>query len=271
MTIIVHRWRTKGIAGNRRKASGVSGQWDESKSPRENAAASRTSSPQAPKPRPTPRRKGERASQRAKPPAITRAAADADHREAGETKRRARQEAISTKSARLAPLQSSASKMKTDPVDVLSDFLDFLPNTIQKEVVFFVLSYAFDYENQADDELGQTVIEILRERRGLRRLGAVLRCVGVIDFVLQRHVASLRGQATELRRILQKPTQNPRLSGMFDILLTVREMNRQQAEAALRRWKALRANELSPRRLSRLEKDLLRPRAPIKGHGLRLL
>ena len=86
-----------------------------------------------------------------------------------------------------------------DLAEFIHEFLTGLPDTIRTEILVSVLIYGCDGEPGHPNELGEAIRKELLDRRGMRRLGAVLRVRAAVDFVLmQRVTVTHRNQASPL-------------------------------------------------------------------------
>lgn len=141
-----------------------------------------------------------------------------------------------------------------DLAEIIFCFLSKLPETIRREVIVFVLIYAFDFVlTSKDSDLTEELRRKLLEPDGLGRIGSVIRCASSTDHVLASFVATGHANEWRLPRLVQDERLSPNLRLGLQKTLLGRELRLRHTEAALQSWKALRDNELSPSSLMRFE------------------
>ena len=147
-----------------------------------------------------------------------------------------------------------------DAADITTDFLTQLPDTIRMDVLIFVLLYSFTHKYKPGDDLNDVAANKISRATGLGRLIATVRSVGVIDFVLRRLVATTHRGKTQLPLAAKRAEDFPaEFSTGLQKMALANDLRLRHAEAALRRWEALRADELSPGRLCQFEDGILNP------------
>ena len=99
-----------------------------------------------------------------------------------------------------------------DPADVISEFLCGLPDTIRNEVLLFVLLYAIDLSPDKTTDFREEIKKHLSEKKGLKRLGSVIRLIGATDFVLERAAVVSQINDRRLSQLARSLEDNRKIS-----------------------------------------------------------
>lgn len=145
-----------------------------------------------------------------------------------------------------------------DPADVISEFLCGLPDTIRNEVLLFVLLYAIDLSPDKTTDFREEIKKHLSEKKGLKRLGSVIRLIGATDFVLERAAVVSQINDRRLSQLARSLEDNRKISEVLQRMTLGQRLTRRHTEAAHRRWRELRASALSAQSLMDFENIVLR-------------
>jgi len=169
---------------------------------------------------------------------------------------------MATKQAKTMGGKSSTDE-PPDLAEAIIKFAESLPATIGRDILIFVLVYAADFTHVTADRatISAKLRDVLSVKDdGLAKMGAVLRFIGVFDFVLWRAARMARG-AKQVNQ--QLATRMPEKNAMrLARVLAAEPLRTKHFERAWADWSRLRDNLLTPAMLGRYEHILLHPPSP---------
>jgi len=146
-----------------------------------------------------------------------------------------------------------------DPRQIIGSFLTLLPATIQREVLFQVLAFAFkiNARKSPPDKFSELALNHL-QRDGIEGISAVICVTAVVDHVLEgmvsnRHVGEAVANAMEA-----KEPENLAIKKWSASI----PLSKKHLEQTVNEWRHLRATKLTPGRLQDFASALLLGRQP---------
>lgn len=144
-----------------------------------------------------------------------------------------------------------------DPPEVIASFLTSLPDTIRNIVTMFTLLYGVRTDQSAEgvQNAETKVLTALAGRPSITLFSVALSVVAALDVILEGQAARAGWHEGVLAHVAE---QEPDLPGIQETALGA-PLRGRHFQQALARWRTLRSNELSLRRLLDFEDRCLRP------------
>jgi hypothetical protein len=146
---------------------------------------------------------------------------------------------------------------KSDPPDLAEEiirFIESMPTTIRADILVFVLMYAADEASMESETFLPKIRETLTKAGGMKRMGATLRTIAALDYLLPR-------AAKNIRRAKFLIENSPQLKQeLVDRFSAGQPLRQRHYDVALANWKRLRTTLITHQSLSEYEDILLTPR-----------